>query len=181
MTSATTGTPAEVARAAFDAVISKDLHGIVAVTAPGYVGDFIPIGEVRGGEAVRDLFGELFAAFPDYEMTVDRIVSDDTSAAVQWHSTGTFTGGPFQGILPNGRRVEIRGADVMEISGGLVQHNTIYWDGAAFARQVGMLPSRGSCADRALVAAFNAKSRLSQRYRDFRRSGLSSLFVTHND
>ena len=94
--------------------------------------------------------------------------------------TGTFTGGPFQGILPTGRRAEIRGADVMEISGGLIQHNTIYYDGAAFARQIGMLPSRGSRADRALLAALNAKSRLTQRYRDSRHPRLSSLFAADN-
>jgi hypothetical protein len=75
---------------------------------------------------------------------------------------------PFQGIRPTGRRVEIRGADIMEISGGLIQHNTIYYDGAAFARQIGMLPSQGSRADRALISAFNAKTTLSGRYRDIR-------------
>ncbi len=44
-----------------------------------------------------------------------------------------------------------------------MQHNTIYYDGASLARQIGMLPSRGSRADRALVFVFNAKSRLSRR------------------
>ena len=169
MTTATTRTPAEVARAAFDAVVSKDPDGIVATGAPGYVDDFVALGEVRGHQAIRAFFTELFAAFPDFEMTVDRIVADETSAAVQWHATGTFTGGPFQGILPTGSRVEIRGADIMEISGGLVQHNTIYYDGASFARQIGMLPAQGSRADRALVSAFNVKTELGQRWRDARR------------
>lgn len=54
----------------------------------------------------------------------------------------------------------------MKLSGGLVQHSTIYYDGATFARQVGMLPAQGSAADRALIAVFNAKTRLSQRYQD---------------
>lgn len=170
MTSTTTRTPAEVARAVFDAVISKDPDGIVAQGAPDYVDDFVAIGELRGQAAIRAFFRDLFAAFPDFEMTVDRIVADDTTAAVQWHATGTFTGGPFQGVLPTGRRVEIRGADVMEIDGGLIRHNTIYYDGATFARQVGMLPARGSRADRALVSAFNTRTRVNQRYQDYRRS-----------
>jgi steroid delta-isomerase-like uncharacterized protein len=170
MTSATTRTPAEVARAVFDAVISKDLADIVAAGAPGYVDDFVAVGEMRGREAVRAFFGELFAAFPDFQMAVDQIVADDTAAAVQWHAAGTFTGGPFQGILPTGHRVTIRGVDVMRITGGLIQHNTIYYDGAAFARQIGMLPAQRSRADRVLVSAFNAKTRLSQRYQQFRRS-----------
>ncbi|MBV9207281.1 MAG: ester cyclase [Actinobacteria bacterium] len=169
MDSAATRTPAEVARAAFDAVIRKDPDGIVAAGAPGYVDDFVAIGEIRGHEAVRAFFRELFAAFPDFAMTVNRLVADETSAVVQWHAAGTFAGGPFQGIAPTGRRVEIRGVDVMEIADGLIQRNTIYYDGATFARQIGLLPVRGSRADQALLAAFNAKTTLSQRSRDRRR------------
>jgi hypothetical protein len=97
-------------------------------------------------------------------MTVDRVVADDTSAVVQWHAAGTFTGGPFQGITPTGRRADIRGVDVMEITDGLIKH-TIYYDGATFARQIGLLPGLGSRADQALLAAFNAKTTLSQRAR----------------
>jgi hypothetical protein len=44
----------------------------------------------------------------------------------------------------------------------LIRHNTIYYDGAGFARQIGMLPSLGSRADRMLVSLFNAKSRLAR-------------------
>ncbi len=169
MNSATTRTPAEVARAAFDAVSRRDPDGIVAMGAPGLVDDFVVIGAIRGHDAVRSFFRELFAAFPDFTMTVDRVVDDDTSAVVQWRAAGTFTGGPFTGIAPTGRRVDIRGVDVMEIADGLVQHNTIYYDGATFARQIGLLPGLGSRADQALLAAFNAKSTLSQRARDRRR------------
>ncbi len=170
MTSPSTRTPAEVARAIFDAVTARDPDGIVAHGAPDSVSDFVAIGEVHGQAAIRDFFRGLFAAFPDFEMTVDRIVADDTAAVVQWHAAGGFTGGPFQGILPTGRRIEIRGADVMEIDGGVIRHNTIYYDGAGFARQIGMLPAMGSRADRAMVSAFNAKTRLQQRYQDYRRS-----------
>jgi hypothetical protein len=101
-------------------------------------------------------------------MTLGRIVADDTAAVVQWHAAGTFTGGPFQGIAPTGRRVEIRGVDVMEIADGLIQYSTIYYDGATFARQIGLLPALGSRADQALLAAFNAKTTVSQRARDRR-------------
>ena len=168
MSSAATRTPADVARAVLGAVSKRDLDGIVAAGAPGYVDDFVAIGEIRGHDAVRAFFGELFAAFPDFTMTVDRIVADDAAAVVQWHAAGTFTGGPFQGIEPTGRRVEVRGVDVMEIADGLVQHNTIYYDGATFARQIGLLPGLGSRADQALLAAFNAKTTLTQRVRDRR-------------
>jgi steroid delta-isomerase-like uncharacterized protein len=162
MTSATVRTPGQVARGAFDAVISKSPDGIIVFGAPGCVDDLVPIGEMRGLDAIRAFFSELFTALPDFEMIVDRIVADETSAVVQWHAAGTFTGGPFQGILPTGRRIELRGVDVMEIADGLIQHNTIYYDGAVFARQIGLLPALGSRADRAMMFAFNAKTRLSR-------------------
>jgi hypothetical protein len=55
----------------------------------------------------------------------------------------------------------MRGVDVMTLDDeGRVDHNTIYYDGAEFARQVGMLPRRDSAADRALTAAFNGATKL---------------------
>jgi steroid delta-isomerase-like uncharacterized protein len=123
----------------------------------------VAIGEVRGVAAIRRFFEELLAAFPDFEITVDRIVADEEAAVVQWRAAGSFSGGPFQGIEPTGRQVKIRGVDVMEITGGLVRHNTIYYDGASFARQVGMLPRAHSTADKAMMSTFNAVTRLRHR------------------
>jgi hypothetical protein len=48
---------------------------------------------------------------------------------------------------------------------GKVDINTIYQDGAEFARQIGMLPARGSAADRALAGGFNIRMRLRRRLR----------------
>jgi len=163
MTTAHVRTPAEVARAAFEAVGRRDPDGIVEFGAVDYVDDFVAVGQFRGRDAIREFFLETFAAFPDFAMIVDRIVADEGSAVVQWHLSGTFTGAPFQGIRPSGRRVELRGVDVMQIADGLIQHNTIYYDGASFARQIGLLPAQGSRADRSLRLAFNAASRLRRR------------------
>jgi steroid delta-isomerase-like uncharacterized protein len=151
MTTVAARTPEQVARAVFEAVAERDPDGIVA------------IGEYRGHEAVRAFFRELFGAFPDFDMRVDRIVADETSAVVQWHAAGTFTGGNFLGIRATGRSVDLRGVDVLEIADGLVQHNTIYYDGATFARQIGLLPSQGSRGDRSLISAFNVATSVRRR------------------
>jgi len=47
----------------------------------------------------------------------------------------------------------------------MLGRNTIYYDGADLARQIGMLPRRDSTADRAVMAAFNAVSRIRARVR----------------
>ena len=46
----------------------------------------------------------------------------------------------------------------MRFEDGLLKHNTVYYDGLALARQIGLLPSEGSRTDRALQAAFNART-----------------------
>ena len=159
----TTPTPAKVARAIFDALSKKDLDTFVEFLTDETVDDFVAIGEIRGKSAIRQFFDELFAAFPDFEMTVDRISGDRRTATVQWQATGTFYGGKFQGIEPTRKHVEIRGVDVMEITDGRVVHDTIYYDGASFARQIGLLPPSGSGVDQAMLSVFNTVTRLRQR------------------
>jgi steroid delta-isomerase-like uncharacterized protein len=159
-----TQTPAEVARAIFDALGKKQLDDAMAYVAEDSVDDFVAIGRFEGKPAIRKFFEELLTAFPTFEVAVERIVGDDATAVVQWKASGDFTGGPFEGVEPTGKYVEIRGIDVMEINDGTVRHNTIYYDGAAFARQVGILPRAGSTMDRAMLSAFNAATRLRKRF-----------------
>lgn len=153
-------TPSDVARAIFDALGRHDLDAALDLVAEDSVDDFVAIGRFDGRPAIRAFFDGLLAAFPDFAIEVDRIVGDDAAAVVQWRASGGFTGAPFQGIEPTGKRVELRGVDVMQVTGGLVTFNTIYYDGASFARQVGMLPTSGSTTDRAVLSVFNAATRL---------------------
>jgi steroid delta-isomerase-like uncharacterized protein len=137
------------------------------------VEDFVAIGEFRGRQQVRQFFSELFAAFPDFDIELLHMLGDDRRAVVQWRATGTFTGGPFQGVHATGRSVVLRGCDVMEFEDGRLTRNTVYYDGLGFARQIGMLPREGSSADKAMTAAFNAgvdvRSRI--RHRTLARAG----------
>jgi steroid delta-isomerase-like uncharacterized protein len=156
--------PVQVAQSIFDALGARDLDTAMSYVAEDAVDFFVAIGEFAGRVAIRGFFDELLNAFPDFAITVERIVGDDATAVVQWRALGTFTGGRFQGIEPTRRSVEIRGVDVLEIEGGAVRRNTIYYDGASFARQVGLLPTQGSGADRALVSAINAATNLRRRF-----------------
>jgi SnoaL-like polyketide cyclase len=102
----------------------------------------------------------MLAAVPDSRLEVRRSVAVGDLAAVEWTLRGTFSGAAFQGIRATGKPVVLDGVDVVEVRDGLQYRNTIYYDGATFARQIGLLPRLGSAADRATLAAFNAKTRL---------------------
>jgi steroid delta-isomerase-like uncharacterized protein len=163
-----TRAPEDVARSVFEATNNHDADAFRELIPPDGVDDFVPVGEFRGPDAIVGFFKEIFAAFPDFKITIDRILPADSTAVVQWHLSGTFTGGTFQGILPTGRRVELRGVDVMEVSEGRIRRNTIYFDGASMARQIGMLPQRDSPADKAMLAAFNGRTKLTGQVKAMR-------------
>jgi steroid delta-isomerase-like uncharacterized protein len=150
----------EHARSYFEAFASRDAEAMASHWSPEGIEDLVPMRVLRGPGEIRGYFRELFAALPDAEASVQRLVADDRHAAVEWRMTGTFSGGLFQGLEPTGRRVELRGLDLLEIEDGKILSNTVYFDGAAFARQVGMLPAQDSGAERAMKGAFNAVTRL---------------------
>lgn len=164
-TTAESRTAKDVALAAIQGAIERDPDQIVERGDPEqYVDDFVAIGEFRGKDAVRAFFAEMFAAFPDFALTVERVVADGDAVAVKWRGEGNFTGGRFQGIEPTSRPVVIRGCDFLEIENGWIRRNTIFYDGASFARQIGMLPAKDSFADRVMLRLFNLKVRLTRPF-----------------
>ncbi|HEX8054518.1 MAG TPA: nuclear transport factor 2 family protein [Thermoleophilaceae bacterium] len=162
MTQADTGARAagEVAQAAFERFIAHDTEGCLAYWHPEGIQDWVALGVFRGHDEIRALFGEVFAAVPDLEMVVEHVTSDDRRCAIQWRSRGTHDGGPLNGVEPTGRTIEMRGVDVMQVEDGLIVRNTVYYDGAAFARGFGMLPAQDSGAERMMIGAFNGVTRL---------------------
>lgn len=158
-----TRAPEDVARGVFGAVSNHNLDVLDDLVPPDAVEDVVAVGEFRGPHAIRGFYAEMIAAFPDFTITIDRILSAGSTAVVQWHASGEFTGGAFQGIQPTGRGVELRGVDVMDTADGKVRRNTVYFDSATMARHIGALPQKDSPADRAMLAAFNAKTRLASQ------------------
>ncbi|MBI4957822.1 MAG: ester cyclase [Myxococcales bacterium] len=154
--SAPAASPAEAARRLIELLNARDLDGVAALQHEDVVDDFVAVGVYRGRAEVRRFFEELFGAFPDFRLEVVRVTAADDMAVVEWTAEGTFTGSPFQGVHANGKRVAQRGVDCMRFEGGRLRHNVIYYDGAAFARGVGLLPAQGSAGETGLKAAFNA-------------------------
>ena len=104
-----TATPVEVARALYDTLSKRDVDAVLKIDADDAVGDVVAIGEFRGKLAIGQFLKQMFQAFPDFLLTVDRIVGDDSIAMVQWHTTGTFSGGRFQGIEPTANTLKCEG------------------------------------------------------------------------
>jgi steroid delta-isomerase-like uncharacterized protein len=156
------------ARSYFEAVARRDTSAMAEHWRADGVDDLVPLRPLRGTDEIVAFFAELFQAIPDLETTVTRVVAGETQAAVEWRMTGHFTGAPFQGVDPTGRRVDMRGLDLFEIEDGEIVGNTAYYDGMTFARQIGLMPPENSSAENAMKSAFNAATKLRRAVSDWR-------------
>jgi ketosteroid isomerase-like protein len=147
-------------RSYFDALGRRDSPSIAEHWSSEGVADIVPLGVLRGRKEIVGLFDDLFAALPDLETTVTRVVAGEQGAAVEWRMAGHFTGQALQGMEPTGTRLEWRGMDLIEVADGKNASVTAYYDGMRFARQTGLMPAQGSAPERAMKGAFNAAAKL---------------------
>ena len=150
----------ETARRYFAAMQARDPQAMAACWSEDGVQDMVPLRVMRGPGEVEEFFDGLFAAMPDAETTLHNVVASDRQAAVEWRTVGTFTGESLEGVGATGGRLELRGLDLLEIEDDRILKNTVYYDGASFMRQLGLLPSQESGPEKAMKTAFNAVNKV---------------------
>ena len=159
----TDNSPRGVASAYFAAVARRDPAAMGALWAPGGVERIHGQAELHGGDAVRDWFTALFAAFPDLEVRVVDLLAEHERVAVHWRGEGTFAGAPLDAIAPTGDRVTLAGIDLLRVREGRIVANDAYLDGLGLIRGIGLLPAQGSAAERGLTALVNTRARAVRR------------------
>jgi glyoxylase-like metal-dependent hydrolase (beta-lactamase superfamily II)/predicted ester cyclase len=160
----TKDTPDTVALRYFEAIGAHDLDAAVAMWADGGRENVRGQVDVVAPEGVRAFIGELLGAVPDLRFEVVSTTTQDERCAVQWRLTGTFAGpGALGGVAPTGHPITMEGVDLLTVRDGLIQSNEAFPDSIALPRQIGMMPPPGSAADKRLMSAFNAKTRVTSR------------------
>jgi hydroxyacylglutathione hydrolase len=159
-------TSTEIARRYFAALAAHDLDAIGACWAPAAIDRLVGQQVLVGPDQIKEYFGALFAAFPDFDWEVLGTTTYRSRTAVTWRGRGTFAGpGRFQGFEPNGARIVIEGCDVVSVADELISHNDAYLDSGDIARQLGLLPPAGSVAEARLAALANVRTRILRRIR----------------
>jgi steroid delta-isomerase-like uncharacterized protein len=151
---------AELVNALFDRLNAHDVPGLRELWVADGVERF-PDRECNGVEEIARHFEALFGAVPDFHMEIQGMLEQGDQVFVRWRLTGTHTGASgFQGLDPTGKEIAVDGIDHITVRDGRLAHNFVVFDQMQFARQLGLLPPDGSAADRALKAAFNAKTKI---------------------
>jgi steroid delta-isomerase-like uncharacterized protein len=149
----------QVATAYFEAIKARDVNAMAECWKPGSVDHFYGMADLRVPEDLKQWFGNLFRAFPDFLMEVTDMVAYGNKAAVRWHATGTFTGpGKFEGLTATGASVDLEGLDLLTIEDGKIVDNRAYTNAMEMARQMGAMPPQGSVGEKAMFGATNART-----------------------
>jgi len=154
----------EIAKRYFAALADHDVDAAAACWLVGGIDRLVGQQELLAPTGIREYFGALFAAFPDFVFEVLETTTYRHRTAVRWRARATFAGpGRFQGFMPNGARLDIEGCDVVTVADGLITHNDAYMDSGDIARQLGLLPPAGSPAQARLAKLANARTRVLSR------------------
>jgi predicted ester cyclase len=89
----------------------------------------------NGREANRAFWTTWFAAFPDTEVTLDDVLVDGDRVAGRFTYRATFQG-PFMGLQPTGRPVQMHSIDIWRVVGGMAVEHWDQLDGQAFFAQL---------------------------------------------
>src|SRR3954451_21427169 len=109
-----TQTARDVVTEYFDALTAQDLDRAVATWKPGSLDRLYGFADLVAPDGIREYFAEIFGAIPDFRLEVRSMVAEGDQVAVHWRASGTFDGDrKFQGLAPNGRRIELEGIDLL--------------------------------------------------------------------
>jgi glyoxylase-like metal-dependent hydrolase (beta-lactamase superfamily II)/predicted ester cyclase len=146
----------------FAALGRRDVEAMAGFWAPDGQEHIASQVDAVGPNGVREYFSELFAAFPDFALTVQTTVAEDDKVAVHWKATANMTG-PLWGLEPTGAHVEIEGIDLLTVKDGLIVRNDAVPDGMGLARQLGLVPEAASSLEQRMFAAYNVGTKASRR------------------
>lgn len=130
----------EIARGWAGALSSHDLSLLEAIAAPDIVHQSALVGSVAGIDAIQASQQALLDGFPDFEATINLILTDAPYVVSHWTATGTHTG-VFQGIEPGGDVATWDGLNVFKVECGQIVESWTYLDQIGRLQQIGALPA----------------------------------------
>jgi len=110
--------------------------------APNVIPHALPPTTTRGREGYKQMLSALFAAFPDFSITVEDMIAEGDKVVCRVTTRGTHRG-EFMGMAPTGKRMTWTSIFIWRIEGGKVVEIWSEVDQIGLMRQMGVVPSPG--------------------------------------
>lgn len=96
-----------------------------------------PEGVVRGPDGLEEFVRTVVTGFPDFQVSVSEMLSNDDRVMYEGKITMTHEG-EFDGLPPTGQHVEVREMSLYHIENGLIQEHRVYFDQQEVTEQLGL-------------------------------------------
>ncbi len=96
--------------------------------------------DTTGTAAFAERLKVFLAAFPDIQLTADRVVAEGNMVVTRWTATATHQG-PFAGVAATGRKVTWTGINIFQIDCGKITESWGEADHIGLRQQLGALPA----------------------------------------
>jgi len=99
-----------------------------------------PTARIRGREALAEHVREIMTAWPDCTLETRSESGGNGLVTFEWTFRGTQRAD--YGPLPaHGQHLELAGVSVIEMEGGLIREERVYWDTGTLMASAGILPT----------------------------------------
>jgi ketosteroid isomerase-like protein len=120
-----------------------DLDGVMDLYAEDST-QLMPDGTFEGRSAIKDRLAKELASFSDIAHRYVSYVEQGDAFADEWVFVGTHTG-PLvlpdgTELPPTGKRVEVKGMELVRVRDGKIVVDNLYYDNLGAAAQLGLLP-----------------------------------------
>jgi predicted ester cyclase len=138
------GAPTEVIRKkieAFNSQVPEELRPFFSPDAEQRISGSIT---VNGFDDVMALYRVFWDAFPDFTVSLERVVEQGKIVFVEGRAVGTHTGPlrePSGDIPPTGHRVDFAWADCYVVEDGVIVSSHQYYDSLVLLEQLGLAPA----------------------------------------
>ena len=127
-----------------------DLDGVMDLYAE-HSSQLMPDGTFEGRSAIKDRLAKELASFSDIAHRYVSYVEQGDAFADEWVFVGTHTG-PLvlpdgTELPPTGKRLEVKGMELVRMKDGKIVVDNLYYDNVAVAAQLGLLPQSVPAAD----------------------------------
>jgi predicted ester cyclase len=96
-----------------------------------------------GPAALKKIVASLRGGFPDIQLEIEDLLGEGDKIAVAWHSTRQTHLGPYRGLPPTRRSIQVSGIDILRFDDGRVAEFSMHLDELGAVRQMGVVPPEG--------------------------------------
>jgi predicted ester cyclase len=115
------------------------MAAIDEIVAPNNVVHSADGRDIRGLKDHKQMYSEMFDAFPDGHVTIDDMVVEGDKIAIRYTMTGTHKG-KYMGIPPTNKKVTISVIEIDRVVGGKFVEAWAKADTLSLMQQLGALP-----------------------------------------